>query len=77
MVVILPLGKDMDTDMICPNFEIKVRNVSMPKDFFLLSFDDYDVIFSMDWLVKLDTWMDCKRIDVQFCKPGMNVIEFK
>ncbi|XP_027109335.1 uncharacterized protein [Coffea arabica] len=58
------------TSMVYEDCEIWVGEKKLPGDLISLSIKGYDVILGMDWLVRYNAQLDCKKKVVEFRIPG-------
>ena len=71
-----PLGKRAVRELYIPQCNVKIGEVSMPANLVVLSMNDFDVIFGMDWLVKYMACLDyfCKIITFKVDEPSASVL---
>ncbi|KAA3477346.1 Retrotransposable element Tf2 [Gossypium australe] len=56
-----PLGKHVLVDKVCRNCPLTIRSRCFSAKLMLFSFDEFDVILGMDWLIAHDVIVTCGR----------------
>ncbi|KAA3477559.1 DNA/RNA polymerases superfamily protein [Gossypium australe] len=66
-----PLGKHVLVDKVCRNCSLTIRGHCFPANLMLLPFDEFDLIFGMDWLTTHSVLENCgsKFIELK-CENG-------
>ncbi|KAA3466756.1 Gag-Pol polyprotein [Gossypium australe] len=66
-----PLGKYVLVDRVCKGFPLMIRGHYFSVDLMLLSFDEFDFILGMDWLVTHDVIVNCGKKFIELkCESG-------
>ncbi|KAA3470040.1 Gag-Pol polyprotein [Gossypium australe] len=60
-----PLGKCVLVDKMCKNCPLMFRDVCFPVNLMLLPFNEFDIIFGMDWLTLHNAIVNCKRKSIE------------
>ncbi|XP_042409459.1 uncharacterized protein LOC121998551 [Zingiber officinale] len=58
--VLLPLGEELHSNRMVKNCQMMMQNHMVGVRFIVLEMTEFDVIFSMDWLVQHEAVIDCK-----------------
>ncbi|KAA3477173.1 Gag-Pol polyprotein [Gossypium australe] len=70
--VLNPIGKYVLVDKVCKDFPLRIRGHYFPTNLMLLLFDEFDVIFGMDWLTTHDVIVNCGRKIIELkCEMGI------
>ncbi len=56
-----PLGQYVMVDKICKNCPLMIHGYFFLADLMLFSFNEFDVILSMDWLTQHNAVVNCKQ----------------
>ncbi|KAL4341255.1 hypothetical protein GQ457_08G033120 [Hibiscus cannabinus] len=56
-----PLGDSVTINVICKNCPLVIQGIPFPADLMALPFQEFDLIFGLDWLGKHQAWVDCSK----------------
>ena len=69
MVVSVPNGDTMISEMIVPGNRLVIQNKDFPVDLIVLGICDFDIVLGMDWLSKHRATLDCYKKEVRLVRP--------
>ena len=68
MVVSVPNGDTMISEMIVPGSILVIQNKDFPTDLIVLGIHDFDVVLGIDWLSKHRATLDCYKKEVRLVR---------
>ncbi|XP_074352573.1 uncharacterized protein LOC141691713 [Apium graveolens] len=69
MVIEVANQEVVNVDQLCLNCDIEIRGQHFTVDLIPFKLGEFDVILEMDWLVKYDAQINCRRKRVSVKKP--------
>ena len=69
MVVSVPNGDTMISEMIVLGSRLVIQNKDFPADLIVLGIHDFDIVLGMDWLSKHRATLDCYKKEVRLVRP--------
>ena len=68
MVVSVPNGDTMISEMIVIGSRLVIQNKDFPADLIVLGIHDFDIILGMDWLSRHRATLDCYKKEVRLVR---------
>ena len=69
MVVFVPNGDTMISEMIIPDNILVIQNKDFPTYLIVLGIRDFDIVLGMDWLSRHRATLDCYKKEVRLVRP--------
>ena len=77
MVVSVPNGDTMISEMIVPGSRLVIQNKDFPVDLIVLGIHDFDIVLGMDWLSKHRATLDFYKKEVRLVRPEEPSVIFR
>ena len=69
MVVSVPNGDIMISEMMVPGSRLVIHDMDFPVDMIVLGIHDFDIVLGMDWLSRHRATLDCYKKKVRLVQP--------